>query len=72
MTKPPKPLAPPTAPAETPRTLDQVLAEGARKGDHGYGRFRAQADKAAADADKGDDRAYRLLAEAIRGLLRDR
>lgn len=37
-----------------------------------YARLRAQADQAAAAADKGDDRAYRLLAEAIRGLLHGR
>lgn len=61
------PSAPP--PAEAPASLDDVLAAGRR--DQGYARFRAQADKAAAAADRGDDRAYRLLAEAIRGLLRD-
>ncbi|MDG3440507.1 hypothetical protein [Nitrospirillum amazonense] len=85
--RPSKPLstkskgaAPTSAPtsagtAEVPSTLDDVLAAGARDGlrrDRGYARFRAQADKAAAAADKGDDRAYRLLAEAIRQLLNDR
>ncbi|MBB6252575.1 hypothetical protein [Nitrospirillum iridis] len=86
--KPPKRPAPrPSAPrprggqpphpqeAETPSSLDAVLAAGARdtlRRDQGYARFRAHADKAAAAADKGDDRAYRLLAEAIRSLLNDR
>ncbi|MEA1677416.1 hypothetical protein [Nitrospirillum sp. BR 11163] len=76
-TKPKTPAAKTPAPQEVdvPSSLDEVLAAGARdslRRDQGYARFRAQADKAAAAADKGDDRAYRLLAEAIRQLLNDR
>ncbi|MDZ5646631.1 hypothetical protein [Nitrospirillum sp. BR 11828] len=70
-----KPSKTPTPDGELPSSLDAVLAAGARdslRRDQGYARFRAQADKAAAAADKGDDRAYRLLAEAIRQLLNDR
>jgi len=78
MRRPAKPPPSRSAPARLPGTgeptaLDRALtaAEHDRlRRDRGFVRLREQADRAAAEADRGNDAAYRMLAEAIRRLLR--
>ena len=62
---------PPTPPAPTP--FDEVYARSDRdrhRVEQATTQFRRRWDEAAAEADKGNDAAYRALADALRKLLR--
>jgi hypothetical protein len=64
---------PPLSPPPAPRAFDEVYARSDRdrqRVQQAAGQFRRRWDDAAAEAGKGNDEPYRLLADALRKLLR--